>query len=216
MHILWEKGEIHSIMKCAIKRRVFLAFFLVSFNLPVWNAHAYVDDMWNLIIPEGETVSFSGYHKYLTKVEIAGTLNIDPPEVPLVLQAPIIIIQPTGIINGNEKGYLEGPGLGHWSDIPGFCGGSSGGGGYGGRGGNCCCIDSDYHYTPGGCGLTYGTSDGFDIDMGSGGLDDSSSYDCRGGGCIILIGYNSVTISGALYANGGEGMRGWAPTGGER
>jgi len=109
-----------------------------------------------------------------------------------------------GTLNGAGRGYpagnygAAGGGPGGGAVVSGWAGGK--GGGYGGQGGSGA--------------PTYGTSDGTDIDMGSGGTMGiySGSYGevgagGAGGAGILLKTTGNCTVSGTITANGAPGLR---------
>lgn len=113
---------------------------------------------------------------------------------PLILQARKIIFN--GSFNGANLGYLPaaGPGAGG-SGNGGIGGGGGGYGSAGGRGGN-----------PANGGTAYGTPNGNDIDMGSGGGGSDCPAAARGGGAISLLGCDvvfngNVNVSGQTITN---------------
>lgn len=138
-------------------------------------------------------------------------------------------------INGNSRGYLGGPGgspsvgggaggtgpsaggngeSGFQCYSGGRIGGAGGGGaGYGTVGGTGSegGGNSDCRRTIAGTGgPTYGTSNGTDLDMGSGagggGAGDNDPGTAGGaGGAAITINAHNITISGSILSNGGNG-----------
>ncbi len=139
---------------------------------------------------------------------LSGTVNYDWIEVqpggaitmasmqPVILSARKIIFN--GSYNGANLGYMpaSGPGAGG-TDNGGGCGG--GGGGYGGAGGTGGC-------GAGSGGAAYGTPNGDDIDMGSGGGGSDCPASARGGGAFTLRGceivFNGTTnVSGQTITN---------------
>jgi len=95
-----------------------------------------------------------------------------------------------GTFNGNARGY--GPQAGPGAGGPGNGSVGGGGGGYGGTGGD--------GGNPNG-GLTYGTSNGADIDFGSGGGSSDCPATARGGGSITLSG-SILEVNGTINAEG--------------
>jgi len=153
-----------------------------------------VDNADYLIIPFGKIYNLDGSHSYNKMVQIDGTLEVNAyngsgTTGTVELEAPQITI--SGLINADGKGFrnTEGPGAAAAS--------GGGGAGYGGKGG-----DSGH----GGIGgPAYGTVSGSDIEKGSGGASGGGGGGWApggpGGGCVILDG-SSVSISGAITANG--------------
>lgn len=113
----------------------------------------------------------------------------------------------TGTINGTGKGYLgatvdngsgSGPGAGPGSNRNGA------GAGYGGVGG--CGPESGAPSCNVGGGSVYGTSNGTDIDQGSGGsLGDSPDQGGAGGAGISIIA-RSADVTGSIIVSGGDGV----------
>ncbi|MBI2440857.1 MAG: G8 domain-containing protein [Lentisphaerae bacterium] len=93
-----------------------------------------------------------------------------------------------GGFNADYRGYLRGGATGYG---PGGGSSSGRGGGYGGRGGGA---------SPGG-GSTYGNSNA-PVHAGSGGSFQSSTLPGNGGGVIRIQASSTVTVNGALSANG--------------
>ncbi len=151
-----------------------------------------------------------------------------------------VYIDSTSSINGNSRGYLGGAGSSYPNGGNGGSGPSAGGtgssgfqcysggqigagggggagygtvGGVGGQGdGNSDCVNS----AGGSAGTTYGTSNGTDIDMGSGaGGGGGSSYQVGSpggaGGASITINAQNITVSGSILSNGGNGGSGGSP-----
>ncbi|OYU96467.1 MAG: hypothetical protein CFE21_08735 [Bacteroidetes bacterium B1(2017)] len=132
----------------------------------------------------------------------------------LEINAANILIQ--GSIDGNERGYAgpasiacaagSGPGAG----TLGTSCANGGGAGYGGVGG-CAPVGGAGSCSSAG-GIVYGTTNGYDIAMGSSGSTGSSggAYTDRagnGGGGIKLVG-SKVTINGIITVNGMDGKGG--------
>ncbi len=133
------------------------------------------------------------------------------------------------IINANETGYPGGQGgtlsyekgeSGSGSGAGGggdYNGGGGGGGAYGGAGGNG-------GGNGGAGGTTYGTDNGWDIDMGSGGgggayrkgtwISRDGGNGGSGGGCVEIIAGGRATVDGRIYANGARGGFGGGGGGG--
>jgi gliding motility-associated-like protein len=128
-------------------------------------------------------------------IQAGGVITMTAQQ-PLILQARKIIFN--GSFNGANLGYLPaaGPGRGN-TDNGGSCGG--GGGGYGGAGGTGGC-------GAGAGGVAYGTPNGTDIDMGSGGGGSDCPANARGGGSLSLLGCDvvfngTVNVSGQTITN---------------
>ncbi|OGL47752.1 MAG: hypothetical protein A2161_05110 [Candidatus Schekmanbacteria bacterium RBG_13_48_7] len=183
-----------------MNRIIKIFFTVLIFVFFAVDCDAYIDDLYDLIVDEGETVYLSGHHTYRDTVEIRGTVIISVAEEKLELETSSIFIGPMGSINGDGKGYMGGPGGGGYPGPYGpftycDCGRVSGGCGYGGYGGNGCCCFTDgvaAFFNPGGGGRTYGTSWFPTIDMGS----------CGGGGAIILRASGDFILQGSLTVNG--------------
>jgi len=168
-------------------------------------ALAVVDNADSLYVGPGETYTLGGAHSYNIAVEVAatGTLYVAPYDGSpgtgaLELLAPEVLV--AGTINGDERGYRKAEGPGRGSD-PG------GGGAYGGDGG------ASGWGNPG--GTAYGTSDGYDLAMGSGGADQTLGIGGRGGAMVALRA-DTVDVSGLVTVNGEQGsdVTGWGDGGG--
>lgn len=129
------------------------------------------------------------------EVQAGGAITMASMQ-PVTLSARKIIFN--GSYNGANLGYMpaSGPGAGG-TDNSGGCGG--GGGGYGGAGGTGGC-------GAGSGGAAYGTPNGDDIDMGSGGGGADCPASARGGGAFTLRGceiiFNGTTnVSGQTITN---------------
>lgn len=126
-------------------------------------------------------------------VQAGGAISVNAG-VPVVFQARKIIFN--GSFNGANLGYGPAAGPGAGPGGGGSCGGA--GGGYGGAGGQ-----------GGGCnsgGAAYGTPNGIDIDMGSGGGGSDCPASARGGGAITLLG--SVVILNGNFNVTGQSIAG--------
>ena len=181
------------------KTVIFIATIICGFM----DAHIFADVINNddmLYIPSGQSYTLEGIHSYNSSVNIEGTLYVKAYDGgdsagTLELYAPEIKV--SGIIDANSRGFRENSGPG--------AGDNCSGGGYGNIGGN-----SGYSGLFG--GVAYGTKWYPDVSRGSGGGHGAQLYGGTlpagaGGGCIVLDG-NSVTISGTVAANGGEGVGG--------
>jgi len=162
-----------------------------------------VDNDDYLIIPFGKTYNLDGAHTYNKLVQIDGTLEVNAyngsgTTGTLELTAPVITM--SGAINGNERGWrtAEGPGPGSY---PG------GGGAYGGNGG------ASGWGNPG--GTAYGTANGYDIQMGSGGANQTLGVGGAGGASVSLSATTS-TINGSITVDGSQGsdVTDWGDGGG--
>lgn len=120
-------------------------------------------------------------------VQAGGAISINAG-VPVSFQARKIIFN--GSFNGANLGYGPEAGPGAGQNGGGGCGG--GGGGYGGNGGGGGC-------NPG--GAAYGTANGIDIDMGSGGGGSDCPASARGGGAISLIA-SVIVLNGNFNVTG--------------
>ena len=156
------------------------------------NSMAVTDDADILYVGPGEEYTLNGTHSYNQYVNIEGTLyvtgyNGSGTTGTLELIAPEITV--SGIINGNSRGYrtAEGPGAGNY---PG------GGGAYGGNGG------ASGWGTAG--GTAYGTSNGLDIQMGSGGANQTLGVGGPGGSSVSLLA-DTLTINGSIIVDGSQG-----------
>ncbi len=140
----------------------------------------------------------------------------------LILNSNEINIDNTSSINGSQRGYRGGAGGpvntgGFGGEISGNgggenggnTGGGAGGGGYGipgGNGGSC-------QFGSGGTGgITKGTINGIDIDMGSGGGGagggNAGGFPGQAGGAMLTINANDILIRGNLNFDGGVGGEG--------
>lgn len=135
----------------------------------------------------------------------------------LYIYANNISLDGSSIINGNEAGFYTGsvsPGDGGSGTNSSAQGGN--GGGYGGVGGivvNTATI-----------GVSYGTVNGTDINMGSSGgfgwrdgcypFYEPGEVGGSGGGLIYLSASNNITVNGKLYSNGGNGRNSPCTNGG--
>jgi hypothetical protein len=168
-------------------------FFIMAvvFGLAA-NSMAVTDDADILYVGPAEIYTLDGTHSYNQYVDIQGTLyvtgyNGSGTTGTLELIAPQITV--SGTINGNERGWRTGEGLGAGS-WPG------GGGAYGGNGG------ASGWGNPG--GTAYGTANGPDIQMGSGGASQTGGVGGPGGASVSLFA-NTSTISGLITVNGSQG-----------
>lgn len=171
----------------------FSKFSLVVFLLSAGVVGAAViDNAEQLYVPLGETYTLYGTHSYSGSVVIEGTVYVTgysgaAGTGTLELVASDITV--SGTIDGNDRGYRTGEGFGAGS-WPG------GGGAYGGNGG------ASGWGNPG--GTAYGTADGADIDMGSGGASQTGGVGGPGGASVSLFA-NTLTISGLITVNGSQG-----------
>lgn len=142
------------------------------------------------------------------------TLTLQPG-APLQIRAKRIII--AGTIDGNGKGHAggllgnasgHGPGGGQVSNPIHTEGG--GGGGYGGAGGRG---GEDVAGSGGVGGVAYGTTNGDDVQMGSGGASSDTRSGGAGGGGISLLGWRT-SVSGVIRMNGVAGEGGTDRNGG--
>lgn len=135
------------------------------------------------------------------ELKVGHTLTLYSTQI-LEINARRIII--AGNVNGEGKGFPGGVGV-KVGGGPGGGGGDSangaGGGGYGGPGGNGGGDDS----TPALGGISYGTTNGVDINMGSGGGGTDDGNGGPGGGGLSLLG-TEVTISGTIDLDGVPGV----------
>ncbi|NUM51859.1 MAG: T9SS type A sorting domain-containing protein [Flavobacteriales bacterium] len=189
----------------------------------------------NLIPNNGDTLSGTFTNVGNFHVQNGVTVYVFPGTI-LSVSAQCINVE--GTIMGNGAGYIGGPvnpnfsatgitGSGPGGGEGGFHGpcvhGTGGGGGaYGGNGGNSSKHNISSPPLPAMGGTAYGTLGLPAIDMGSGG--GSGATHCsgagyglsgaggNGGGAIELISSNSVFVTGAIYANGMNGITGQAET----
>lgn len=192
-----------------------------------------------LFVPEGSTFTLDGSKCYSEQVIVRGTLRVksvaDGGSGSLTIKAPSILVATTGVVDASSAGPLGGlpsptadhggfGGGGEGRSCGGGVGGSVGqagsGGSYGGQGAkptnnwaNDACTSCDDNvggnHCYGAVGAVYGTNDGADIAVGSGGGAAGNSEGCagaggrggKGGGSIAIVG-NTVTIDGVLRANG--------------
>jgi len=157
------------------------------------NSMAITDDADILYVGLGEEYTLDGTHSYNQYVNIEGTLyvtgyNGSGTTGTLELIAPEIAV--SGTINGNGRGYRTAEGPGAIDTYPG------GGGAYGGNGG------ASGWGNPG--GTAYGTADGSDIQMGSGGANQTLGIGGPGGASVTLSA-DTLTISGSIIFNGNQG-----------
>jgi len=120
-------------------------------------------------------------------IDVNGATITAPMGSPLVLNARRIIFN--GTYNANALGYGPGAGPGAGTNGGGSDGGS--GGSYGGVGGS----------GGGGVSAAYGTANGNDIQMGSGGGGSDCNATAAGGGAISLIG-SSIDVNGTISVQG--------------
>ncbi len=120
-------------------------------------------------------------------IEVNGATINAPTGAPLVLRARRIIYN--GTYNADNRGYGPQAGPGAGTNGGGSKGGS--GGSYGGVGGS----------GGGSVSSAYGTPNGADIDMGSGGGGSDCGPTAAGGGAISLIG-SSVDVNGTINVRG--------------
>jgi len=137
------------------------------------------------------------------------------PDATLYVQRGVILnitanyIYIAGTINGNGAGYpgqKSSPGPGYGPGAGQYGGYNGGGAGYGGAGGCAPANGAGSCSAPG--GATYGTYNGFDIDMGSGGAmgaDGNGNAGGNGGGAVILQG-EYIQIAGTISCNGENGQ----------
>jgi hypothetical protein len=189
-------------------QKLLMTVSLLLFIFP-GTSEAYIFDLWNLVVNEGETLTLSGHIKLANSVIINGTIIIPESHGTLILESPTIRIGPKGVINGNGAGYIDGPGAGQDTiecdvDMP-------GGGGYGGKGADGFAFGWTTYCSSEGVrsgGPTYGSKSFPDVHMGSGGgeytLHLSGRYGARGGGAIKLIASDTVVVRGTLTVNGAE------------
>jgi hypothetical protein len=183
-----------------MKTTITLLTLLLAITLP--DIYGSVTDNEDyLIVPAGETYTLCGEHSYKEYVLIEGTLYVGSYTGVagtgiLGLRASQITV--SGTINGDGLGYR---GSGNYQEGPGIGGYPGGGAGYGNTGGN-------YGGSSGGAGgPAYGTNNGDDIQMGSGGGDTSGGvYGGGNGGAVIILEGFSVTVSGTLTVNGSAGL----------
>ncbi|MFH1171732.1 MAG: T9SS type A sorting domain-containing protein [bacterium] len=161
-------------------------------------AQAVTDDAYNLIVGPGENYTpTAGTHVYIDGISIDPTATLNIPGN-LDLWAPVANID--GTINGNGAGYGTGAGPGA-GNYPGS------GGSYGGQGGAS------------GWGTTapppYGTADGPDIQMGSGGANQTLGVGGPGGAQIALHA-PTLNVTGMITVNGAQGsdVADWGDGGG--
>ena len=181
-----------------------MALIVAGMFFPL-TANAVTDDANNLYVGPGETYTLGGVHTYAVGVQVAATGVLYVTGFTggvntgyLELHAPAILIE--GTINGGFRGYrtAEGPGAGNY---PGS------GGSYGGQGGAS------------GWGTTapppYGTANGPDIQMGSGGANQTLGIGGPGGAYVALYASN-LGISGLITVTGTQGsdVTGWGDGGG--
>ena len=174
-------------------------------------ALAYADE--DALVVDGETVELSGEHHFsVVEVVNGGLLAITPYDGVdeetgwLRIVAWSVTVDATSSIDGVGAGYPGG--LGGNGSGPGGGTGWAGdtyasGGGYGGRG------DKGYYgcYSATGAGgATYGTTDGLDLEAGSGGGGGSS----RGGdgGGALRIDAAVVDLAGSVDMSGTSGTDG--------
>ncbi|MEM4728655.1 MAG: hypothetical protein QXH42_02695, partial [Thermoplasmata archaeon] len=135
---------------------------------------AITDNANDLIIPEGESYELSGCHTYKRSVQINGTLKlrpwdgVDESTGMIWLEAPWIIIGPSGVIAADGRGYGGGGGATENE-------GNGGKGGVGGKGGNG---DSGYTWGGGGGG---GSNGGLGGAAGSYGTAGTAGTETKGG-----------------------------------
>lgn len=224
-------------MRRTIRSIVMLAFLLQPAALLAWDDlaggdHAMEDwiledgaviagrhlNVHRLVIPAGATVRVQARQGELhgaleiqaCVVELDGTLLADAAGFPGGAPAAAL---------GGHQGAGPGPGCGGG---PGNSVGAAGsGGGHGGRGGqpdqnnpwsNPCerCDNGTVAHCTGPGGSPYGTADGEDLDMGSGGGAGGNSSGCsnagaaggRGGGAIKLLVDEAARIDGTISADG--------------
>ncbi len=175
----------------------------------------YIYEDSDSLIVSNDTLTICGTHQYNIKVDVSnlGILKVRQWSGAadsfgqLVLNAPLIILEDSSLINGSELGYKGGdmnthpqgygPGGGGAGHVN---GGGGGGAGYGGDGGD----GGDFY--PGTGGSAYGDPTDTLIDIGSGGgagrytsLDGTGG---RGGARIYLLGQKIVIDSSFIESNG--------------
>lgn len=145
------------------------------------------------------------------------TLSLQASKALKISAARIII---AGTIDGLGKGFAQGPAANSNGLGPGggkfVAASGAGGGGYGGAGG---MGGSDTAGTGGPGGTAYGTDNGDDIEMGSGGASAGTTAGGAGGGAISILGWRTtitgkVIMSGAGATNTATGQAGGGGSGG--
>lgn len=195
-----------------------------------------VDSATTLFVPAGETLVVSGVKCVKNDVLVAGTLKVDPSVGAVMIKAPRIVVAATGQIDATAAGAAGGAsstlpshGGNGGAGTGGSCGSGPGnsvgqagtGGSYGGLGATagtahlvapstcsaCNEVTLEYHCF-GKVGDVYGTADGDDLALGSGGGAAGNAPSCtiaarggRGGGSIAIVG-TDVAIHGRLSAVG--------------
>lgn len=181
------------------------------------------EDSDSLIVID-DSLTICGNHQYSIKVDIShGKLMVRPWDGTdstgwLFLNAPLIYLHDSSIIDGSESGYRGGniphpdgygPGYGEGG---GGNGGGGGGAGYGGDGGN----GGDSY--PGSGGSVYGDDSDTLIDMGSGGgagrLSAVDGFGGNGGAKVYLRGQKIVVDTSEIHTNGQSGYDGSIEAGG--
>ena len=198
------------------------------------------DTLSDLIVPAGETYELWGSHSYTNTIRIDGTLNVKPyngvdgTTGTLTLKAGSIIINSTGMIAADGRGY--GGGGGGSSDAtsvpggksgtagaggngaaatlkgaPSTSGGGGGGGSNGGRGGSGYATGGDGTSTGGGAGAgtasNKGGAGGTGFGGGGGGGAGESVISGGGGGAGGCGGSDAPSAAGG---NGGGSFGGVA------
>src|SRR5690606_19864871 len=192
-------------------------------------------------VPEGEALERAGQHCY-REIRISGLVTVTPWDGTtggtLILSATHgITVGDTGTIDARgagERGGLpspeaarggfdgEGPGRGCGGGDGGAVAQAGSGAGYGGAGGipgnpytlQTCpvCSQATLDNCAGPIGQPYGTSDGSDVAIGSGGGAAGNSSGCAnaggpggaGGGAVVLASGTQIVVDGSILAAGAQ------------
>jgi len=183
----------------------------------------YIYDDSDSLLVVNDSLVICGYHQYNLKVHLTNKAKLKirlwdgtDSTGQIILQAPLIYIHDSSIVQGTGYGYLGGtnthpdgygPGYGHAG-----VGGGGGGGGYGGAGGDGGDLD------PGTGGISYGNASDTVINMGSGGaagrLGSVDGFGGNGGALVYLKGHRIIIDSSSVLSNGMRGYDGGYEAGG--